>query len=178
MLTSRKIIESVDKGDILISPFFTDQVQPCSYDLRLDYLILEPDRETIDILRLDDLPWKRIMMNEKGMWLEPGKVYLGGTMERIGSDVYGISIEGKSTLGRAGLSIHCTAGHVDVGFHGKITLEISCIQPVRIYPSVRICQAVFWELKHGDLGPKTTIPYSGNYQNQTEPTTPRSASIQ
>ncbi len=104
---------------------------------------------------------------EGGLILWPGILYLGRTVETIGSNDFVPIVEGRSSVGRLGVHVHVTAGFCDIGFRGTITLEIHVIHPVRIYPHLPLCQAYFLE-------PRGEIElYKGRYQNQVEPTASR-----
>ena len=89
---------------------------------------------------------------EEGLILEPGVLYLGRTMEYTKTHKFVPMLEGRSSVGRLGISIHSTAGFGDIGFCGYWTLEISCVQPVRIYPGVEICQ-----IYYHTIGPECDI---------------------
>jgi len=104
---------------------------------------------------------------EDGLILWPGILYLGRTIEVIGSNSFVPIVEGRSSVGRLGVHVHVTAGFCDLGFRGSITLEIHALHPIRIYPSLPICQAYFLE-------PRGEIElYKGRYQGQVEPTASR-----
>ena len=106
---------------------------------------------------------------EDGLILRPGILYLGRTIETIGSNAFVPIVEGRSSVGRLGIHVHVTAGFCDLGFRGTITLEIHVLHPVRIYPNLPLCQAYFLE-------PRGAIElYKGRYQNQVEPTASRFA---
>ncbi len=106
---------------------------------------------------------------DDGLVLWPGILYLGRTIETIGSNAFVPIVEGRSSVGRLGIHVHVTAGFCDLGFRGTITLEIHVIHPVRIYPNLPLCQAYFLE-------PRGAIElYKGRYQNQVEPTASRFA---
>ncbi len=100
---------------------------------------------------------------ETGIILLPNILYLGCTVECIGSNSFVPIVEGRSSVGRLGIHVHVTAGFCDLGFKGSITLEIHVIHPVRIYPNVPICQAYF-------LKPEGAIElYKGRYRDQLGP---------
>lgn len=112
---------------------------------------------------------------EEGFILEPGKLYLGRTMEYTKTDKFVPMLEGRSSIGRLGISIHSTAGFGDIGFCGYWTLEISCVQPVRIYPGVEICQIYYHTIASDcdiwipDGDNKNIMKYedAGKYQKNT-----------
>jgi dCTP deaminase len=109
----------------------------------------------------EDINTREITIPKDGFVLYPGTLYLGRTVERAGSDHYVPMIEGRSSLGRLGLFVHVTAGFGDVGFKSFWTLEIHCVQPIRIYPNIGICQVYFHTIS-GDYD-----LYDGKYQNNT-----------
>ena len=100
---------------------------------------------------------------EEGLRLLPGCLYLGRTVERTSTNCYVPMLEGRSSIGRLGIFIHVTAGFGDVGFDGYWTLEISCVQPVIIYPGVEICQ-IYYHTIDGDYD---LYSKSGKYQNNS-----------
>jgi len=106
---------------------------------------------------------------EEGRVLWPGVLYLGRTIEAIGSNSFVPIVEGRSSVGRLGMHVHVTAGFCDLGFRGTITLEIYVIHPIRVYPNIPICQAYF-------LKPQGVIElYNGRYSGQVDPTPSRFA---
>jgi dCTP deaminase len=103
---------------------------------------------------------KVVRIPEEGLVLQPGRLYLGRTVEFTETHGFVPMLEGRSSIGRLGLFVHVTAGFGDVGFSGFWTLEISAIQPIRVYPNVEICQ-IFYHQISGDYRPYS----SGKYQN-------------
>jgi dCTP deaminase len=101
-----------------------------------------------------------IIIPDEGLLLETNKLYLGRTQEYTRTEKLVPMLEGRSSVGRLGLFIHVTAGFGDVGFSGYWTLEIFCVQPIRIYPGVEICQIYYHDIL-GDFDQYT----SGKYQN-------------
>ena len=91
--------------------------------------------------------------------MEPGRIYLAQTMEYTKTDGLVPMLEGRSSVGRLGINIHATAGFGDVGFHGRWTLELSCVQPVRIYAGMEICQ-IYYHTIMGEIIKR----YTGKYQ--------------
>lgn len=105
-------------------------------------------------------PTFELPIPENGIVLRPGILYLGTTIECIGSNAFVPIVEGRSSIGRLGLHVHVTAGFCDLGFKGQITLEIHVIHPIRVYAGIPICQAYF-------LTPEGAIElYKGRYQDQ------------
>lgn len=158
MILSGKEIEAQLNKGIHIDPFTTKQLNPNSYNLRLHNELMTYDNHVLD-MRIAN-PTSKLIIPEEGLLLEPNKLYLGRTVEKTFTDKYVPMLEGRSSIGRLGLFIHVTAGFGDVGFNGFWTLEIFCVQPIRIYPDVEICQ-IFYHSIEGDYD----LYKSGKYQN-------------
>ena len=163
ILSGKEIIERKDK-DILIDPFNENQVNPNSYNLRLHNELLVYDRPVLDMK--EDNPATKFVIPEEGLLLESKKLYLGRTMEYTETQNLVPMLEGRSSVGRLGLFVHITAGFGDVGFKGYWTLEIFCVQPIKIYPSIEICQ-IFYHSVEGDYIPYQSGKYQGNKDIQT-----------
>ncbi|MDL2219165.1 dCTP deaminase [Ruminococcaceae bacterium OttesenSCG-928-O06] len=160
ILSGREIEKAVRAGEIEIDPFDTRRLNPNSYNLRLHNKLLVYKDEVLDMKK--PLQTQELEIPEDGLVLRPGRLYLGRTYERTATSHYVPMLEGRSSIGRLGLYIHVTAGFGDIGFSGYWTLEIQCIQPVKLYPMVEICQIYY----HTIAGEYT--PYqSGKYQNNT-----------
>jgi dCTP deaminase len=158
MILSGKEIERQQGKHIHIEPWVPSQLNPNSYNMRLHNELLVYDRNELDMKTPN--PTSKISIPEEGLLLETNKLYLGRTIEHTFTDKFVPMLEGRSSIGRLGLFIHVTAGFGDVGFNGFWTLEIFCIQPIRIYPNVEICQ-IFYHTIEGDYDMYT----SGKYQN-------------
>ena len=163
ILSGKEIIERKGK-DILIDPFNENQVNPNSYNLRLHNELLVYDTPVLDMK--EDNPAKKITIPEDGLLLDSRKLYLGRTMEYTETHNLVPMLEGRSSVGRLGLFVHVTAGFGDVGFKGYWTLEIFCVQPIKIYPSIEICQ-IFYHSVEGDYTPYQNGKYQGNKDIQT-----------
>ncbi|MEC7918508.1 MAG: dCTP deaminase [Candidatus Neomarinimicrobiota bacterium] len=163
ILSGKEIIERKGK-DILIDPFNENQVNPNSYNLRLHNELLVYDTPVLDMK--EDNPAKKITIPEDGLLLDSRKLYLGRTMEYTETHNLVPMLEGRSSVGRLGLFVHVTAGFGDVGFKGYWTLEIFCVQPIKIYPSIEICQ-IFYHAVEGDYTPYQSGKYQGNKDIQT-----------
>lgn len=144
--------------DIAIKPFHKERVNPNSYNLTLHNKLLIYTGENLDMKR--ENPVQEITIPEEGLLLEPGRLYLGRTREYTETRNLVPMLEGRSSVGRLGLFIHVTAGFGDVGFCGYWTLEIFCVQPIRIYADVEICQ-IYYHTLEGDYQEYV----SGKYQN-------------
>ena len=160
MILSGLEIKNKIGNEIIIDPFDICRLNPNSYNLRLHNELLVYEEDCLDMKKLNKT--KRIIIPEDGLILEPGKLYLGRTYEYTETASYVPMLEGRSSIGRLGLFIHVTAGFGDVGFKGYWTLEIHCIEPIKIYPYVEICQIYYHKIE-GEY--ENYI--SGKYQNNT-----------
>jgi dCTP deaminase len=158
MILSGKQIRSKLGEEIKIEPFNENQLNPNSYNLRLHNELLVYEDLTLDMKK--ENKYKTIVIPTEGIVLEPNKLYLGRTTEYTETDKFVPMLEGRSSIGRLGLFVHVTAGFGDVGFRGYWTLEIHCIQPIRIYADVEICQ-IYYHSIEGDYDKYI----SGKYQN-------------
>lgn len=173
ILSGLKIAQEVKAGRIYISDFDEKRLNPNSYNLRLADELLVYDTDGLDAFGEPLSTWngpldmKRdnkhhsLKIPERGFILYPNKLYLARTMERTRTDCYVPMLEGRSSVGRLGIFIHATAGFGDVGFDGYWTLELSCVQPVRIYPGVEICQ-IYYHTIDGEYEPYRSGKYQGN----------------
>lgn len=160
MILSGKEIQKHIGKEIIIEPYDEKRINPNSYNLSLADELLVYDNVELDMKKPN--PTSRISIPEEGLLLEPNKLYLGRTNEFTKTDHYVPMLEGRSSTGRLGLFIHVTAGFGDIGFAGYWTLEIFCVQPVRIYPNVEICQ-----IYYHDIDGEYDLYHSGKYQNNT-----------
>lgn len=164
-LTGKEIIKAVNNGDIFIKPFFKDAVNPNSYNYHLSPTIKRLKNEIIDLNKEDE--YELIIIPDTGYKLLPGECYIGSTIEVFNSDKYASLVTGRSSIGRKFITNHVTAGLIDQGFKGTITLEITVTKPTIIYPGIKFGQ-IFWFTTHGDAN-----LYNGKYQNQDGPTISR-----
>jgi dCTP deaminase len=158
MILSGKAIREKMGKEIKIEPFNDNAVNPNSYNLTLHNELVVYEEEILDMKTPNKA--KTIIIPEEGLVLEPGKLYLGRTAEFTKTDKYVPMLEGRSSIGRLGLYVHVCAGFGDVGFKGYWTLEIHCVQPIRIYAGVGICQ-IYYHAIEGEYEPYN----SGKYQN-------------
>ena len=163
ILSGLEIARLAEIGEeIIIKPFDAAKVGPNSYDLRLNNILQVYDLAQGGHLDMKkDTPVREIIIPEEGFVLQPGQLYLGSTLEFTETKGYVPMLEGRSSIGRLGVSIHVTAGFGDVGFAGFWTLEIHTLHPVKIYPYERICQIYYHKIE-GDY-----VPYKGKYQKNT-----------
>jgi dCTP deaminase len=178
ILSDRTIKEEIDAGRIVIDPFDPASVQPSSVDLHVDaefrvsannrYPYIDVKQEQPDLTELIETK------PDEPFILHPGEFVLGSTLERVAlpNDLVARR-EGKSSLGRLGLLIHSTAGYVDPGWDGYLTLELSNVAnlPITLYPGMKIGQISFFRLTT-----EAETPYGGagsKYQGQRGPTASR-----
>jgi dCTP deaminase len=180
ILSDRSIKDALRAGRIVIEPYDEGCVQPASVDLRMGRLFRvfrNHTSSTIDV-KLDQAELTELIeVPEDGVFmLHPGEFVLGSTHERVGvgNDLVG-RVEGKSSLGRLGLLIHSTAGFVDPGFDGHITLELSSVAslPITLYPGMKIGQVSFLQMTTAAEHPYGSKVMGSKYQGQQGPTPSR-----
>ena len=180
VLSDRDIRVALDKKRITIDPIQDSDIQPASVDVHLDRKILvfrNSRRPFIDIHEaVSDLTEMVEIKDGTPFILHPGEFVLGSTLESIGlADNLVARLEGKSSLGRIGLLIHSTAGYVDPGWNGNLTLELSNVNnlPVTLYYGMKIGQISFTELSSPSDRPYGSSDLGSKYQGQKEPTASR-----
>jgi dCTP deaminase len=166
MILSGPEIEARLGRDVVIEPYDKKNLNPNSYNLRLHNDLMVYTEFPLDMKR--DNPAKNVKIPNEGLVLEPGRLYLGRTIEYTETQNLVPMLEGRSSVGRLGLFVHVTAGFGDTGFAGYWTLEMHCIHPVRVYAGVPICQ-IFYHTVEGEV-----VNYaSGKYQKNREIQTSR-----
>lgn len=160
ILTGQEIRARLN-NDIVIEPFNERQLGPNSYNLRLHEKLLIYDANVLDMKKPN--AHSPLIIPPEGLTLQPGKLYLGRTVEYTKTYNLVPMLEGRSSVGRLGLFIHITAGFGDIGFAGYWTLEIFCVQPIVIYPNIEICQIYYHTVQGGITHYKST-----KYQNNTD----------
>ncbi len=160
ILSGFEILNEIEKGNIVIDPFDRSRLNPNSYNLRLSNELLVYDASVLDMRHPN--PYHIIQIPEEGLVLQPGILYLGRTVEMTETKTLVPMLEGRSSIGRLGITVHVTAGFGDVGFKGFWTLEIQCVNPVRIYPFVEFCQ-IYYHTICGEYD----LYRSGKYQGNT-----------
>jgi len=158
ILSGTAIVKNVKAGRITITPFREEYVNPSSLDLTLGGTVIEYELPDTGVLDSKDPP--RTVTYEipsEGLVLHPGRAYLMHTHESVHTKDFISVLDGKSSLGRLFISVHVTAGYIDPGFNGQVTLEVTVTHPVKVYPGMRFCQIRF----HTIVGKKDL--YSGNY---------------
>jgi len=180
IFSDRSIREAIAAGRISIDPYDETLVQPSSVDVRCDHrfrVFVNHRSAYIDPKApQEDLTSPVEATADDPFLLHPGEFVLGSTLETVGlGDDVVARLEGKSSLGRLGLLIHSTAGFIDPGFHGQVTLELSNVAnlPIAIYPGMRIGQISFYELSTAAERPYGSPELGSKYQGQTGPTPSR-----
>ncbi|MDT7944160.1 MAG: dCTP deaminase [Dehalococcoidia bacterium] len=180
VLSDRSIKEELALGRIRVEPLWEDSIQPASIDLHLDrvFRIFRVTRRPYVDVREDvsDLTERVVIEPEEPFIVQPGSFVLAGTIEHITlPDDIVARVDGKSSLGRLGLLVHATAGYVDPGFSGKLTLELSnqSQMPIALYYGMKIAQISFYRLSTPVERPYGSPGLKSKYQGQDEPTPSR-----
>ena len=181
LLSDRDIKAELAAGRIGLEPYQLEMIQPSSVDVRLDrffrlfdnhkYPYIDPAEDQPDLTRLIETK-----TNEPFI-LHPGEFALGSSYELVSlPDDVAARLEGKSSLGRLGLLTHSTAGFIDPGFSGHVTLELSNVAtlPIKLWPGMKIGQLCFFQLSSPAERPYGSSEYSSRYQGQRGPTASRS----
>ncbi len=145
ILTDKKILEAIAAGEIVIEPFRRECLGTNSYDVHLGKYLAVYRERVLDARRHNAV--ELLEIPEEGFVLQPGTLYLGVTEEYTETHRAVPFLEGKSSVGRLGIDIHATAGKGDVGFSNHWTLEISCVQPVRVYAGMPIGQLIYFTVE-------------------------------
>ena len=181
LLSDRDIKAEINAERIRLEPYQADMIQPSSIDVRLDgffrlfdnhkYPYIDPAEDQPDLTRLIETAAGEAFI------LHPGEFVLGSTYEKVTlPDDVAARLEGKSSLGRLGLLTHSTAGFIDPGFTGHVTLELSNVAtlPIKLWPGMKIGQLCFFRLSSPAERPYGSSEYSSRYQGQRGPTASRS----
>ena len=181
LLSDRDIRAEIEAGRVRLGPYDAEMVQPSSIDVRLDrffrvfenhrYPHIDPSIEQADLTRLVEPD------GEEPFILHPGEFVLASTYEVVSlpDDIAG-RLEGKSSLGRLGLLTHSTAGFIDPGFDGHVTLELSNVAtlPIKLWPGMKIGQLCLFRLSSPAEHPYGSAVYGSRYQGQRGPTPSKS----
>jgi dCTP deaminase len=177
VLSDRDIRAEITAGRILIDPFIAEAVQPSSVDLHLDrrFRVFRNSRYPFIDVRADQPELTELVEigGDDPFILHPGEFVLGSTFERVGlPDDLVARLEGKSSLGRLGLLIHSTAGYVDPGWDGNLTLELSNVAnlPITLYDGMKIGQISFQRLSSPAEVPYGSASLGSKYRGQRDPT--------
>lgn len=181
LLSDRDIRAELESGRVQLDPLDLGMIQPSSIDVRLDkffrlfdnhkYPFIDPAEEQPDLTRAVEVS------ADEPFILHPGEFVLGSTFELVTlPDDIAARLEGKSSLGRLGLLTHSTAGFVDPGFSGHVTLELSNVAtlPIKLWPGMKIGQLCFFRLTSASENPYGSEKYGSRYQGQRGPTASRS----
>lgn len=178
LLSDREIAAAIERGDIGISDFDPALVQPSSLDMRLgaDFRIMNPGIEPIDTAQITDYTMHAPCGYGESFTLYPGQFVLAQTHERIALPPHiTAKLEGKSSLARLGLVLHATAGFIDPGFEGTITLELCLVspRPLVLHPGMKIGQVCFYAMTSPARTPYGSPVLGSKYQGQDAPTASR-----
>jgi dCTP deaminase len=181
LLSDRDIRTELDCGRVVLDPYDSAMVQPSSVDVRIDryfrlfdnhkYPVIDPAEEQPDLTRLVEVA------PDEAFVLHPGEFVLASTYELVTlPDDVAARLEGKSSLGRLGLLTHSTAGFIDPGFSGHVTLELSNVAtlPIKLWPGMKIGQLCFFRLSSAAEHPYGSAVHGSRYQGQRGPTASRS----
>ncbi len=181
LLSDRDILAEIEEKRVQLEPFDDEMVQPSSVDVRLDrffrvfenhrYPHIDPAEDQPDLTRAVEPD------GDEPFILHPGEFVLGSTYEVVTlPDDIAARLEGKSSLGRLGLLTHSTAGFIDPGFSGHVTLELSNVAtlPIKLWPGMKIGQLCFFRLSSPSRHPYGSEKYGSRYQGQRGPTPSRS----
>ncbi|MEO0049080.1 MAG: hypothetical protein RL556_412 [Actinomycetota bacterium] len=181
LMSDRDIRAEIEAGRIGLDPLNIDLLQPSSIDVRLDrffrlfdnhkYAYIDPREDQPDMTRFVEVK------ADEAFVLHPGEFVLGSTYEFVTlPDNIAARLEGKSSLGRLGLLTHSTAGFVDPGFKGHVTLELANVSslPIKLWPGMKVGQLCFFQLSSPSETPYGSAKYLSRYQGQRGPTASRS----
>ncbi|MBN9375902.1 MAG: dCTP deaminase [Cellulomonas sp.] len=181
LLSDHDIRSELESGRVRLDPYEPAMIQPSSIDVRLDkyfrlfdnhrYAVIDPAEEQPELTRLVEVP------SGESLVLHPGEFVLGSTYEAVTlPDDVAARLEGKSSLGRLGLLTHSTAGFVDPGFTGHVTLELSNVAtlPIKLWPGMKVGQLCFFRLSSPADEPYGAGANGSRYQGQRGPTASRS----
>jgi dCTP deaminase len=181
LLSDRDILAEIDARRIGVEPYDPAMIQPSSIDFRLDryFRVFENHRYPHIDPAVDQSDLTRVVepVGDEPFILHPGEFVLGSTHEVVTlPDDIAARVEGKSSLGRLGLLTHATAGFVDPGFSGHVTLELANVAtlPIKLYPGMKIGQLCFFRLSSPAEHPYGSEKYGSRYQGQRGPTPSRS----
>jgi dCTP deaminase len=181
LLSDRDIRTEIESGRVVLDPYDAAMVQPSSVDVRIDrffrlfdnhkYPVIDPSADQPELTRLIEVD------SSEAFVLHPGEFVLASTYETVTlPDNIAARLEGKSSLGRLGLLTHSTAGFIDPGFSGHVTLELSNVAtlPIMLWPGMKIGQLCFFRLSSSAQNPYGSAASGSRYQGQRGPTASRS----
>ena len=181
LMSDRDIRAQLQAGRIGLDPLNLELIQPSSIDVRLDrffrlfhnhkYAFIDPREDQAELTHMVEVA------SDEAFILHPGEFVLGSTFEFVSlPDDIAARLEGKSSLGRLGLLTHSTAGFVDPGFQGHVTLELANVSnlPIKLWPGMKVGQLCFFQLSSPAETPYGSSKYLNRYQGQRGPTASRS----
>lgn len=168
ILTDIQILEAIESGDIIISPFDPECLGTNSYDVHLSSHLAVYKDKALDAKLHNEI--EHFEIGPEGFVIQPGELYLGVTTEYTETHCAVPFLEGKSSVGRLGIDIHATAGKGDVGYCNTWTLEISCVKPVRIYANMPIGQLIYFTVNGDIINRYNTKPGAKYNQRSNLPT--------
>ncbi|MGI4861656.1 MAG: dCTP deaminase [Janthinobacterium lividum] len=160
ILTGLEIEQRVQAGDIVITPFLRDNVNPNSYNFRLHERMKVYEDGVIDVR--EETPTRDVLIGPDGFELEPMKLYLAATVETMGSTCFVPTYAARSSIARLGMFINLSAPLGDIGFVGRWTIQLFALNRIRVYAGMNIGQMMFWRVQG-----KIEL-YKGKYQGATE----------
>lgn len=161
ILTGPEIARERTRRRLVLDPFDPGHVQPNSYNLALGPTLVYYTGDVLDT-RAEN-PWEVVQIPDDGFVLQPDRIYLGSSVEVLGSDHLVPVIRSRSGAARLGLFVHVTADLIDIGSIGQSTFQLHAVQPVRVYAGDRLAQVTFWQTQ-GEI----TL-YDGKYQGSVGP---------
>ena len=165
ILSDTKILEEIEKKNIVIEPFRREKLGTNSYDVHLGKWLAVYEEKILDAKQHNKI--KMFEIPDEGFILQPATLYLGVTEEYTETRNFVPFLEGKSSIGRLGIDIHATAGKGDAGFCNNWTLEISVKMPVKVYKGMPIGQLIYFEME-GQVGTSYDKKQSAKYNQRTE----------
>jgi len=163
ILTGPEIFKEVMRKKIHINPFDKSNLNPNSYNFRLGNMLKVYKKKILDSAKPNE--YKEIKIPVSGFVLKTNQLYLGHTIEEMGSDYYAPIMQARSSVGRLGLYIYLNSGLGDIGFKKQWTLELHAVHKLKIYPGMKVGQMLFWR-PQGKI-----ILYDGKYKNSVGPET-------
>lgn len=160
LLSGEEIKKQMTLGNIVITPFSQEQLNPNSYNLTLDNEMQIYTSPCLDVKQKNET--RTILIPEEGIVLEPFELYLVRSREYTETHGFVPMVQGRSSLGRLGLAVHITSGFGDVGFCGNWTLQLLSAKPLRIYPGMKFCQIYYQELRGAEMQAEyNSVKYQG-----------------
>lgn len=161
ILTGEEIRKQVERRRIVLDPFDEAQLNPNSYNVRLGTKVITYLNTVLD--PKVPQPTEELTIGPGGLLLRSDRIYLGHTVERLGSEHYVPIVKGRSSSARLGLFVHVTADLIDIGSVGQLTLQLFAVQPIVVYAGMLLAQVTFW-VTEGQV-----VLYAGKYQGSKGP---------